>query len=63
MIEHTGFEFDRAEKIVVTPPPASDALHRMRTVIAPELADIYPQFVERVFGFTQPMADAPRPTK
>ncbi|MGZ5864667.1 MAG: CoA-transferase [Xanthobacteraceae bacterium] len=50
IIEHTGFEFDRAENVIVTPAPSADSLRIMRTVVAPEIAEVYPQFAQRVFG-------------
>jgi glutaconate CoA-transferase subunit B len=50
VIEHTGFEFDRAETIPVTPSPDQATLRLMRGVVATELAEVYPQFVRQVFG-------------
>jgi glutaconate CoA-transferase subunit B len=50
IVEHTGFDFDRAENVIVTPAPSAEALHIMRTIVAPEIAEVYPQFAETVFG-------------
>jgi glutaconate CoA-transferase subunit B len=35
-----------------TPAPAPETLKLMREVIAPQLAEVYPQFVAQVFGAT-----------
>ena len=48
---NTGFEFDRPADVPVTPEPSAETLRLMRQVVAPELADIYPQFATRVFGY------------
>ena len=50
IIEHTGFDFDRAEQVPETPAPSVETLRLLREVVAPELAEVYPQFAERVFG-------------
>jgi glutaconate CoA-transferase subunit B len=54
VIENTGFEFDRADDVPVTPAPSPETLKLMRKTIAPQLAEVYPQFAERVFGVKQP---------
>jgi len=33
-----------------TPPPAPDTLNLMREVVAPQLAEVYPQFAAKVWG-------------
>jgi glutaconate CoA-transferase subunit B len=49
--EHTGFTFDQATTDVpMTPAPSPETLHILRTVIAPQLAEVYPQFAADVFG-------------
>jgi glutaconate CoA-transferase subunit B len=48
--EHTGFAFDRPAEISVTPAPSDETLRVMRQVVAPELAEVYPQFAAKVFG-------------
>ena len=47
VIENTGFDFDRPQDVPVTPAPSDDTLRTMRTVVAPKLAEVYPQFAER----------------
>jgi glutaconate CoA-transferase subunit B len=49
VIEHTGFDFDRPREVPTTIPPSRDALLLMRTVVAPELVEVYPQFAADVF--------------
>ena len=51
VIVNTGFEFDRPPDVPVTPAPSAETLRLMRQVVAPELAEVYPQFAARVFGF------------
>ena len=34
----------------MTPAPSGDTLRLMREIVAPQLAEVYPQFAERVFG-------------
>ena len=48
--EHTGFAFDRPAHIPATPAPDANTLRLMREVVAPELAEVYPQFAKQVFG-------------
>ena len=50
VIVNTGFEFDRPADVPVTPAPSAETLRLMRDVVAPELAEVYPQFAARVFG-------------
>ena len=38
------------DEVPVTPAPSPETLRLMRTVIAPELAEVYPQFAAKVFG-------------
>jgi glutaconate CoA-transferase subunit B len=54
VIVNTGFEFDRPADVPVTPAPSAQALRLMRQVVAPELAEVYPQFAARVFGAGKP---------
>ncbi|MFY9837825.1 MAG: CoA-transferase [Xanthobacteraceae bacterium] len=60
IIENTGFDFDRPSLVPTTPPPSADALHLMRTVVAPMLAEVYPEFARKVFGRAIPEPSAPR---
>jgi len=50
VVENTGFDFDRPAEVPTTPPPAPETLALMRTVVAPQLAEVYPQFAKTVFG-------------
>jgi glutaconate CoA-transferase subunit B len=50
VIEHTGFDFDRPERVPETSAPAPETLKLMRAVVAPQLAEVYPQFAAQVFG-------------
>jgi glutaconate CoA-transferase subunit B len=50
VIEHTGFDFDRPEHVPETPAPSAETLTLMREVVAPQLAEVYPQFAAQVFG-------------
>ncbi|WP_229266786.1 CoA-transferase [Leptospira sp. severe_002] len=50
VIVNTGFEFDRPPDVPVTPAPSAETLRLMRQVVAPELAEVYPQFASKVFG-------------
>ena len=50
VIENTGFDFDRGDNVPETPAPSDDTLKLMREVVGPQLAEVYPQFAQRVFG-------------
>ncbi len=47
---NTGFDYDRADNIGVTPAPDAAALDLLRGPVASDLADSYPDFAARVFG-------------
>jgi glutaconate CoA-transferase subunit B len=51
--ENTGFDFDRPQQAPQTAPPSAQTLRLLRTVIAPQLAEVYPQFAADVFGVRQ----------
>ncbi len=53
VIEHTGFDFDRPDTVPETPAPSRDTLKLMRETVAPQLAEVYPQFAAQVFGVGQ----------
>jgi glutaconate CoA-transferase subunit B len=53
VIETTGFDFDRPDIVPVTPAPSPQTLELMRTRVAHELAEVYPQFAATVFGVAQ----------
>ncbi len=48
--EQTGFDFERPAAVPATPAPTPETLRLMREKVAPELAEVYPQFAARVFG-------------
>jgi glutaconate CoA-transferase subunit B len=50
VIENTGFEFECPADIPETPAPSDETLQTMRNLVAQELAEVYPQFAEKVFG-------------
>ena len=56
VIEHTGFDFDRPAHVPETPPPSAETLKLMRETVAPQLAELYPQFAAQVFGVGIPAA-------
>ena len=53
VVENTGFEFNRPPNVPVTSPPTPETLKLMREVVAPQLAEVYPQFAAQVFGVGQ----------
>jgi glutaconate CoA-transferase subunit B len=50
VIEHTGFDFDRQQAVPETPLPSPATLKLLRETVAPQLAEVYPQFAATVFG-------------
>jgi glutaconate CoA-transferase subunit B len=50
VVENTGFAFDKPTKVPETPPPSPATLKLMREMVAPQLAEVYPQFAAQVFG-------------
>ncbi len=50
--EQTGFAYDCPEAVQVTSAPSADTLRLLREVVAPQLAEVYPQFAATVFGIT-----------
>jgi glutaconate CoA-transferase subunit B len=50
VLDNTGFDFDRPDDVPFTPLPSPETLRLMREVVAPQLAEVYPQFAARVFG-------------
>ena len=48
--EHTGFEYDCASDLAETPRPDADALALIRGTVADDIAEVYPEFAERLFG-------------
>jgi glutaconate CoA-transferase subunit B len=50
VLENTAFDFDRPQNVPTTPAPSAETLRLMREVVAPQLAEVYPQFAAQVFG-------------
>jgi glutaconate CoA-transferase subunit B len=50
IVEHTGFDFDQPPDMPATAVPSPETLRLLRTVIAPQLVEVYPQFAADVFG-------------
>ncbi len=48
--ENTAFDYDMAKDIGETPPPSPATLKLLREAVAPQLAEVYPQFAAQVFG-------------
>jgi glutaconate CoA-transferase subunit B len=53
VIENTGFDFDRNTQVPVTPAPSPETLRLLRSVVAPQLTEVYPRFAAEVFGVRQ----------
>jgi glutaconate CoA-transferase subunit B len=49
--DQTGFAFDAPEQVPTTPAPEPETLSLIRSAVAPKIADPYPRFAERVFGY------------
>jgi glutaconate CoA-transferase subunit B len=50
IVENTGFDFDRPAHVPETDRPSAENLRIMREIVAPLLAEVYPQFAKQVFG-------------
>jgi glutaconate CoA-transferase subunit B len=50
VLDNTAFAFDRPERVPKTATPSHETLHLLRDAVAPELAEVYPQFAAAVFG-------------
>ncbi len=53
VVDNTGFDFDVAEDTPATPAPSAETLRLLRTVVAPQLVEVYPRFAAEVFGVRQ----------
>ena len=58
VVENTGFDFDRPAFVPETPAPSAATLKLLRENVAPQLAEVYPQFAAQVFGVGQPLGTA-----
>jgi glutaconate CoA-transferase, subunit B len=50
IVEHTGFDYDQPQEVPATPTPSPETLDILRTIVAPQLVEVYPQFARTVFG-------------
>ena len=50
VVTNTGFDFEQPASVQETPPPSPETLTLLRKVVAPQLAEVYPQFAAQVFG-------------
>ena len=50
--DHTGFAYDSPNSVPTTPAPSEATLAMLRQDIAPQLAEVYPQFTAALFGAT-----------
>jgi glutaconate CoA-transferase subunit B len=50
VVDNTGFEFDCSADAPTTAAPSKDDLRMLRTVVAPQLTEVYPKFAAEVFG-------------
>jgi glutaconate CoA-transferase, subunit B len=50
VVAQTGFTFDIPDVVPTTAPPSAETLRLLRQVVAPEVAEAYPQFAASVFG-------------
>ena len=50
---HTGFDFDQPPDVPTTTSPSPETLRLLRTVVAPQLVEVYPKFAADVFGVRQ----------
>jgi len=50
--EHTGFTYDCPDEVPTTLAPRPETLQLLRRDVAPQLAEVYPQFAAAVFGAT-----------
>ena len=48
--DNTGFDFDVADTVLVTPEPEVDRLDVLRSRVGLEIGSTYPGFASRVFG-------------
>jgi glutaconate CoA-transferase subunit B len=59
VIEHTGFAFEQPNDVPITGIPSTETLRLLRSVVAPQLTETYPQFAADVFGLRQPAPSPP----
>lgn len=54
VVEHTGFDFDKPARVPETSAPTAETLALLRGNVAPQLAEVYPQFAAQIFGVGAP---------
>jgi glutaconate CoA-transferase, subunit B len=50
VVENTGFDFDQPPQVPATAAPSPETLRILRTTVAAQLVEVYPQFAAEVFG-------------
>ena len=63
VLEHTGFDFDCPQEVPATAAPSPETLRLLRTVVAPQLIEVYPRFTTEIFGIAQGVVPAPAETQ
>src|SRR5262249_1276622 len=53
VIENSGFDFDHAPRVPVTPSPSAETLRILRSIVAPQLVEVYRRFAADVFGVAE----------
>ncbi len=53
IIETTGFDFDHSPQVPVTRAPTAETLRTLRSIVAPQLVEVYPRFAAEVFGVAE----------
>jgi glutaconate CoA-transferase subunit B len=53
VVDNTGFAFEQPAQVPETAAPSPQTLRLLRTVIAPQLIEVYPRFAADVFGVGQ----------
>ncbi len=51
VLDNTGFDFEIPERLPTTAPPSADDRVLMQTRVAPEVAEVYPDFAAAVWGY------------
>ncbi len=51
VLDNTGFDFEIPDPVPTTAPPSADDRVLLRTRVAPEVAEVYPDFAAAVWGY------------
>jgi glutaconate CoA-transferase subunit B len=54
--DETGFDFDMLANVGETPTPDAETLRLIRERVAPELAEVYPEFAAKIFNIRVPVS-------